>query len=51
MLLAHQTDRQGESDIPKLLGLVAAGRGLELQPYEGDVDVASNVALYELAYT
>ena len=51
VLLAHQTDRHGESDIPKLLGLVAAGRGLELQPYEGDVDVASNVALYELAYT
>ena len=51
VLLAHQTDRHGESDIPKLLGLVAAGRGLELQPYDGDVDVAPNVALYELAYT
>ena len=39
VLLAHQTDRHGESDIPKLLGLVAAGL-LELQQYEGDVDVA-----------
>ena len=51
VLLAHQTDRQGERDIPKLLGLVADGRGLELQEYDGAVaDVAANVALYELTY-
>lgn len=51
MLLSHQINREGESDIPKLLALVASGRGLHVSRLEIPSFVAAthpNVAFYAI---
>ena len=49
MILSHQGNRYGESNIPEVLGLVAEGRGLRMKMLESAADIsAPHVAFYEM---
>ena len=50
MLLSHQVNRHGERELPRILSLVAAGRGLDVRPLDAVASVSiPNVVFYSVA--
>lgn len=49
MLLSHQVNRHGERELPRILSLVAAGRGLDVRPLDAVASVSiPNVVFYSV---